>query len=196
MIHWTASSKKKTRRGREGSDPREFRKPVDQARARAEMNKFFARRAGTWADGEPKADATCRALMQRVHATLSGSDWIPESVDVEAARAAMLGDYDSTGKDLLTEYLIPLWVATKGARFATEALVNAATMERQWHVRVNQEPGWYVARGSAELGVKHRPLTGWGGLRAELAFVSAEEYRSEHATLWLRKKQIPKNLNL
>lgn len=177
MIHWTATAKKKARRGRRDAQPREARKTLDAARARTAMAKFFARRTETWLDGEPGADDACRQLMQRVRESLPSADWTPQSVEVEAARAAMLVDYDSVGADVVSEWLIPFWVATHSGTFATEALLMAAGFKRSWHVRVNKTAGWYLARGNSEFGPKHRPLAGWGGLRAELAFISASNYQ-------------------
>jgi cell wall assembly regulator SMI1 len=93
----------------------------------------------------------------------------------------MLVDYEKRSDDVLAGWLIPFWVATKGARFATEALVKAAVFKRAWHVRVNKTPGWFLGRGDSQFGLKHRPLSGWGGLRAELAHVTAAEYESARA---------------
>lgn len=181
MIHWTPTAKKKARRGRHDAEPREARKALAVAEARSAMNKFFSRHAETWTDGEPEAEVGCRNLMQLVQRTLSAPDWVPENVEVEAARAAMLVDYESRSDDVLASWLIPFWMATKGARFATEALVNAAAFKRSWHVRVNKAAGWFLARGDSQFGVKHRSLLGWGGLRAELAHVSAADYESARA---------------
>ncbi len=177
MVRWTAAARKKAMVGRRDEAPRAERRPLDAVAATKRIRRFFSKHAVRWTDGEEQADHECRRLMGAVRATFATDDWTTATLDVEGARAAMVTDHDREGDDVVSDLLVPLWVANKGVKFAFMALCQAATLRRHWGPRPGKEAGWFLVRSAPDFGVKSRPIVGWGALRDELGRIDFPSYR-------------------
>ncbi len=177
MIHWSAAARKHVRLGRLGEAPRSARKPGDERVARVAVTDAFRSAAEHWAAGEERADAACRASMRAVAESFASADWRIDDVEIEGARAALVTAYERSSRDAVSDHLVPLWVASKGAPFALASLLEAASFRREWHPRPGKEPGWLLVRAKPDHGPKRGPIVGWGALRDELGRVPSSDYR-------------------
>lgn len=185
MIRWSPATRRMARAGRRDETPRDAHAQPDLAVARQAVSTFFAVQAQRWADGQSEADPIRARLMDAVRLSFSSSDWVPTAPDVEGARAAMVTDWEHKQEDVVSDWLVPLWAATRGVMFALSSLLEAAALRMHWHVRAGKEAGWYLAHKAPDFGPMSFPLylRGWGALRDGLGRTDWTSYRKavEHA---------------
>jgi hypothetical protein len=168
MIRWTTATQRRARAGRRDEASRPAREELDLAVARQAIATFFAVHVKRWVDGQEKADPVRARRMDAVRQTFASSNWSPAELDVEGARAAMVKDWQHKQHDVVADWLVPLWAATRGVKFALCSLVEAASLRMEWHVRVGKDAGWYLAHSPPDFSAKRGPPRGWGALRDEL----------------------------
>jgi hypothetical protein len=153
------------------------REEPDLAVARQAIATFFAGQAQRWADGQSAADPIRARLMDALRLSFSSGAWTLAEPDVEGARAAMVTDWQAKQEDVVSDWLVPLWVTTRGVMFALSALLHAAALRMQWHVVAGKEAGWYLAHKAPDFGPTIDPLRGWGALRDELGRTDWASYQ-------------------